>query len=362
MKMKKTAALLLSLTLTMSVFAACDKEKAKETEPSETTEEEITEETTAGETTTEETTETSESEILIANLSSYDDLTPDEAYEKYRAFASELEQKNNEAGFYYGFYEHFQDGKRIWILAVSNGVDDFAYYTSVDGEMKDVSAEFSTHMPDKGVFPFKHFMKFPCIISVEYNPEINEFAESLDDGVYYGEILAASENADKMMVEVWKSVKVTPEEYSALKVGDLVYEDEYGEIYVESIDDDGTVILSNMDMWLKKDESPEGNGNYILTYCGIPVGEHCMLALLSVDPDCKIEDHNEWLYTELDGYDDYLKNNPDLTVVGKTVYWYGTSQEKFYFPLGNGWGEHPAILDPVVIENDTIVEVCLDFR
>ena len=36
MKMKKTAALFLSLALTTSVFAACDKEKAKETEPSET--------------------------------------------------------------------------------------------------------------------------------------------------------------------------------------------------------------------------------------------------------------------------------------------------------------------------------------
>lgn len=362
MKMKKTAALLLSLTLTMSVFAACDKEKAKETEPSETTEEEITEETTAGETTTEETTETSESEILIANLSSYDDLTPDEAYEKLRSFATELEQKNNEVGLYYGFFDQLQDGKHIWILGVSNGVNDFAYYTSVDGEMKDVSEEYSTHMPDNGVFPFNHFMKFPCIIDLEYLGEIDEFAESLDDGVYYGNVLAVTENADKMMVDVWTSVKFSPKEYSALKVGDMIFEDEYEEIYVESIDDDGNVRLSNMDFCLEKDESPEGNGNYILTYYGIPIADHSIIALVSVDPDCKIEDHFEWLYTEIDGYEDYLNDNPDLTAVEKSVYWYGESNNEYIDPLSNGWRESGAMLNPVVIENNTIVEVCFDFR
>ncbi len=305
MKMKKAAALLLSLALSASVFAACDKEKAKETENSETTGT-TEEETTAGETTTSETTEPSETtDVFIANLSSYDDLTPDEVYEKYRAFATELEQKNNEAGFYYGFYDHFQDGKRIWILAVSNGATDFGYYTSINGEMIDVTEELGWEMPEKGIFSFNLFMRFPCILELR-TTEINEFAESLGDGVYYGNILAASENVDKMIVEVWKPVQFNPEEYSALKVGD-----------------------------------------------------HHMLALVSVDPNCKIEDHYGWVYTEIEGYEDYLNDNPDLTAVEKTLFWYGASQyDSFFLPLGNGWEEISAFLNPVIIENDTIVEVC----
>ena len=358
MKMKKTAALLLSLALTTSVFAACDKDKTKETETSETTETTEEEETTAGKfTTTEETTETSASEVYIAHLSSYDDLTSDEVYEKYRAFATELEQKNNEAGFYYGFYDHFQDGKRIWILAVSNGATDFGYYTSINGEMIDVTEELGWEMPEKGIFSFNLFMRFPCILELR-TTEINEFAESLGDGAYYGNILAASENVDKMIVEVWKPVQFTPKGYSALKVGDIVYEDEYSELSVESIDDDGNVILSNPDMFIVKDQSSEGNGNYILTYLGFSVGDHHMLALVSVDPNCKIEDHYGWVYAENEGYEDYLNDNPDLTAVEKTLFWYGASQyASFFLPLGNGWEDISAFLNPVIIENDTIVEV-----
>ena len=358
MKMKKTVALLLSLMLTASVFAACDKEKTKEKKISKTTEEETEEETTAGEsTTTEETTETSASEIHIAHLSDYDDLTPDEVYEKYRAFATELEQKNNEAGFYYGFYAHFQDRKQIWILAVSNGVSDFGYYTSINGEMIDVTEELGWDMPEKGIFSFKLFMRFPCILELRFT-EIDEFAESLDDGVYYGNILAVSENVDKMMVEVWEPVQFTPEEYSALKVGDIVYEDEYSELSVESIDDDRNVILSNPDMFIVKDKSSEGNGNYILTCLGYSVGDHHMLALVSVDPNCKIEDHYSWVYSEIEGYEDYLNDNPDLTAVEKTPFWYGSRRHaSFFLPLGNGWEENSSSLNPVFIENNTIVEV-----
>ena len=335
------------------------KDRTGETKgTTEETETSVQQTTETSETT--ETTETSETDPtrIASVLNEYDVLENGEAYGLLRDYATAIEKNYDGQSLKYGFFEHYQSGDHIWLLGVSNGIDEYGFYASVNGEIKDVTEQLGWSMRETGLFPYSQFMKLPCLIDLDYIDELTDVTDNIEDGMYYGGIYAVSEDAGKLVILAGDPVTFTPEEYENFKVGDVVYKD----ISITYIDDSGNVTLSNPDMTISPNSFDPNTEDYILMDSTVPVKTNYSVAVLSIDPDCNIIDKYEYLNMDAEGFDAYLSEHPDLTSLERTNYWYLSETDNLTEPLGEGWIYRPSMLLPVIIENNTVVEATLDFR
>ena len=307
-----------------------------------------------------ETTETSETDpTRIASVfNEYDVFENGEAYELLRDYATAIEKNYDGQSLKYGFFDHYQSGDHIWLLGVSNGIDEYGFYASVNGEIKDVTEELGYCMRETGLFPYTQFMKLPCLINLEYVDELTDVTDTLEDGMYYGGILAVSEDAGKLVILTGDTVTFTPEEYENFKVGDVVYKD----ISVTYIDADGNITLSDPFMSIRENYFDPNSEDYLLMDISVPLKTNYRVAVISIDPDCSIIDNYGYLNLDMEGFDAYLSEHPDSTALERTNYWYLADRDDLTEPLGDNWTYRPSMLLPVVIENNTVVEATLDFR
>ena len=198
----------------------------------------------------------------------------------------------------------------------------------------------------------------------------DEITDSIDDGTYYGEIVAVSEDGDYMLVTVGDPVSVTKEEYDALEVGDVVYSGEYsGDVYVQEIDDKGNKILSDYSMWFAPNGFTGNEDEYILVTSSVnPMTVNDKLFVVPISPDCEIDDHTEYLFSEpawneMDGsYDEYLDNLEDSTSLQETLYWFHFMVNNESGSLGNGWRETGGLIYPIVVENGEVTMMSIQWR
>ena len=138
MKKQKAAALLLSLTLAASAFAACNVEFQNDTETSETTETEATteNETESTDKPTEKPTDTSEeTEPDISSDVIGEGYGPDR-YTAYRDFATELKEEDDDLLFNYLENYSFDDIFRFDLTTYCPETGEVSvYFCSDDGFM-----------------------------------------------------------------------------------------------------------------------------------------------------------------------------------------------------------------------------------
>ena len=235
--------------------------------------------------------------------------------------------------------------------------------------------KYTTHTWDKtsdGGFAYSSyddFMKLPCLLNL-YICSYYEITDSIDDGTYYGEIVAVSEDGDYMLVTAGDPVSVTKEEYDALEVGDVVYSGEFsGDVYVQEIDDKGNKILSDYSMWFAPNGFTGNEDEYILVTSSVnPMTVNDKLFVVPISPDCEIDDHTEYLFSEpawneMDGsYDEYLDNLEDSTSLQETLYWFHFMVNNESGSLGNGWRETGGLIYPIVVENGEVTMMSIQWR
>ena len=366
--MKKRS--VIALLLLASMLVGCgNTEKSKvrhnEEETSEVTSE-TTEETTA-ETTAEPTptSEPTEKPTPTPQDINVDDLSMEEIHYLYRAFAEGLHKDNSELKF--GFVEISVDGSYVWCLATLDGNGTYAEYASVDGKMTDITKP--DHYLDSYVTSFENFMNLPCVTEVN-NYTFDEIVESIDDGTYYGNIMAISEDSNYMLVQVGDPVSFTKEEFDKLEIGDVVYHDIYSDedVYVESIDDYG-ITLSYDDLWISENTFIDNSNEYmIFSSSANPVTVNNKIAVVKISSDCEIDDTYKMLLngpdddSDPEGYAEYLEGLDNPTVLQKTIYWFYATQNWNIPSLGNQWNDFGGLLYPIVIKNGEVTMMSLQWR
>ena len=380
--MKKSSVITLILAgvlLTNCVSCLNEKKPKKEREPKETSETtEETEETIPSPTATPTPAPTIELTATPmpttkpaptknpSQTIAVDDISEDEIYAKYRSYVEEIYTGDNTK---YGFINIFRSEGDIWLLGVLRSNGEHAEYALINGEMTDVTAKLNWDNIDKQVTSYDDFMKLPCLLNL-YICSYYEITDSIDDGTYYGEIVAVSEDGDYMLVTAGDPVSVTKEEYDALEVGDVVYSGEFsGDVYVQEIDDKGNKILSDYSMWFAPNGFTGNEDEYILVTSSVnPMTVNDKLFVVPISPDCEIDDHTEYLFSEpawneMDGsYDEYLDNLEDSTSLQETLYWFHFMVNNESGSLGNGWRETGGLIYPIVVENGEVTMMSIQWR
>ena len=379
--MKKSSVITLILAgvlLTNCVSCLSEKKNKKdreEKETQETTEEtKVTEETipaptatptptpepTATPTPTEKPTPTQNPAQTIP----VDDISEDELYKTYRSYVEE----NHTGDEKYGYISIFRSGGDIWLLGVLNGNGEHTEYALINGEMTDVTDMLNHDNIDKQVTSYDQFMKLPCFVDL-YTCLADEITDSADDGTFFGEITAVSEDGGYMLVSAGEAVTLTKEEYDALEVGDVVYSGINEDIYVQEIDEDGYKRLSDFSMWFAPNDFTGNEDEYILVTSSVnPMTVNDKLFVVPISPDCEIDDHTEYLFSEptwnqMDGsYDEYISNLEDATSLRETLYWFHFMVNNESDSLGNGWRETGGLIYPIVIENGEVTMMSIQWR
>ncbi|MBO7450319.1 MAG: hypothetical protein J6U54_08095 [Clostridiales bacterium] len=372
MKMRTVVALLLMVSMLVGCGSTDKKSNVrhKEEEPSEITSEsteETTVETTAAPTPTSEPTEKPTPTPYAVNVD-VDDLSMEEIRYLYRAFAEGLHK--DEPDLKFGFMEITIKGDLVWVLATSDGNGTYAEYACVDGKMTDITNPDHADSIDFYVTSFDNFMLLPCVTELN-SYTYDEVVESIDDGTYYGDIMAISDDGNYMLILAGEPVSFTQEEYDHLEVGDVVYHNDYcdEDVYIESFNDNGFATLSESDLWIAENSFTDDEHEYMLFSSSYnPVTVNAKVVVVGISPDCEIEDTYRNLLVEPDsdsepeGYAEYLEDLDDPTVLEKTVYWFYSSMHCDLSSLGNGWTDNRGLLYPIVIKNGEATMMSLQWR
>ncbi len=366
--MKKSAvgiAVILSLMLVTSTICSC----SKELEDTESTQAELIEETVE-ETSFEEPANTSAPDeapeatsSLITTSINY--LSDEDIYNLFVNYANFIYSQNPDGNLRFNYSTDYTDGNIYPTLQIGYaGASTCQKYIIDNGEVV-----FYQEGPFNGIhFTYEEFIQLPIMIDMLFStrPIDNIRLETtVPDGTYYGDISAISLDGSMALITVGDPVIITTETYDSLEPGDhlpmlddnpfydLTVLDNYGEEGVLMFGDlyfieqaDGTYILKG-----DSDYTPIYNERFLL---------------INIAPDCHIEDTFIWLYGPHEGD----ISNIDISVfpysdgpnnLSNTTYFHSMTDSDFNTSY-NGWIECYGILEPVVISNNTIVNLRLGWR
>ena len=368
--MKKSSVITLILAgvlLTNCVSCLNDKKNDQDDKPEET--EETTVETSATPTPTEEPTPTPTPEPTAepepSEITAPDDLTADDLYQLYRQYAEEL--NSQEEGLLYGYhFTRLAAGvDQFWVLAVVYPDGTFGDFVSVDGVMTDISNDVTTNCTLDAMLPYDDFMKLPYLAENFYLSDA-EIVDTIEDGRYFGNVYAFTEDGRYMFAIVGDPVTVTPEKYEALEVGDLICTGPSGVDFVVTditYNDDGSVkkVRVNDHCWFLNDKLTLGDTYHLISGESDPVYINYRAVVIPVADDCGIDD--QFAYYIPDGYDAYVEGLEDPNVITSSAFWYqqllNAEDDPDYKDYGNGWMRSYALLYPIDIRNGQAVGMSL---
>ena len=387
-KFKNAVALLVTLSMAAGVFTACESNDSKKKDKHKKDRDHEVEETTEATTEPEETTATTveeteptieETEETVAPSDNNQFQVPyvDENNPTVKSFMllnqviDELNAEDPKGELRYSFSSgYYPEADCNWALLVGKeGEDEFDTLIVVNGEVYDEG--MSSHY---AYMPYDEIKKLPVFVEM-YSPintkEIHIDSE-IDDGTYYGSLLAFSLDGTKALVVLSDYITITEEEYDALQPGDhiSIADDDpeftaWYDLTVSNEYDGETYTMFDSNCWFSKME----NGDYILTTdsdCVVTYNDRYVF--VDIAPDCLTYDTFVYLYQS------YGEELPDLSVpqyVGgpnnfsNTFYFHEFTSDELdgsYNPNYPGWSEAYSILEPVIVEDNTITSIWLGWR
>ena len=350
-KLTKVAALVLAFSLAGFAIAGCNEDNKNR--DSDTSETEITEET--------ETTEVSEESESTVETQESDsaELSEEEVYMLYMEFIDEYNA--NHADSMYCFIDNYSiDTETNWSLLITSSDQSVAEeYTVANGEVTLVG---DTNRDDT-FYTYDTIIQFPVLFGPgqsAFGFECVELISSIEDGLYYGSIIAFSLDGTQMLVTLGDPVIISPDEYNALQEGDQI-----------SVNDGFELNLSTMSesqYSFREQNRGQDDASYILTTVNdMIVTINSRIMIIDVAPDCVICDHFQYmLHGVVEGYDYTQLPNSDGDNNFSNTYYYeyftSDSNTAINYPNYSTWTPAYGILEPVEIENNQIVSMTLGFR
>lgn len=381
MKRIKAEALILCLSLMITSLAACNSKSTDETikvrnkDVAETTEDITTIETTEATTTTEETTVETTTKITEETepVSSGNPGAGDARYDTYMEFCRGY--NNVDPDYLFGFSNNY--GVAPWTFNVLMYDPDFKTLTTYfyDGEKSfDLIAQET--IDENSEYKIEHLLsyddlcKLPCMISEDDFWEPMVFADKLDDGRYFGDAIAFSNDGTRAFLLLGKGIIYTEEEFNKLKVGDKIKIDYYGTEYatVTEVNDseyDYEKVILDCDLWFEQGSYTENETDYILmSDSSNPVYTDAKLVTLDLAPDADVTDTYRWLMG--DNFEDakiqFVEDNGYENALQVTDFWYYNAINEYRRESSNGWTPMFGLVYPVVIENGEISSINLEWR
>lgn len=368
-KFTKITAIMLTFCMALAMMAGCDdssskkskkdkKEKVSQEEVDEHNEitesiiadieaNETTEETEETEETTKETTEETTEETEVIEFTLPDGYASKEEYvfEKYQEKIDEINAEDPDALYCYADANEYGNDSWTSLVVLKTGASEPEEFNCKNGEL----VSLGTPAYADPAFDYETIKKLPVFMEVWGY----EFVDKIDNGTYYGSVWGFSLDGTKMLVSLGTPIIISADEYNSIKAGDVftVGDDEI----VVSDDYDGTNLMFNDDVWFSELE----DGNYVLmTSSDYILHYNDKVTIVDIAPDCDIYDNYVSLYGSSD--DTY---EPD-SFINSCYYAAYTDDNKagsFNYQIGD-WREAYAILEPVVVENNTITSVHLGWR
>lgn len=407
MKRLKFMAVLLAACLFASVFASCtSQEKEKEKDSREQTESttvkdeeetsaEETKESAPGEEATEESyevientesTEATEATIdtSLYQSGSYFDVKSDnelllaQGFFKCREWIEELHAENPDYYFVYGTLGIH--------TCIRYGTADNGFWTTryldYKGEEQTLDSSRPVYM-----FSYEDIMAFPMALNMGTSlfgeGHIFPLQDSIDDGTYYSEIIAMSVDGTKALIVAKDPIILTPDEFYNLKPGDRITipdsdplysfdltirdgfdpNDPYAsdpyepdKLFINFEEEETKLTYTFKYTAFRFLEMEDGNyilgmGPYNVSYAGM----NPRMAIVDIAPDCEIIDGTTkvtWINPTQYGFSDGINN------VTKSFFYYANAM--IDDPLiYNDWIAVESVLEPCVIENNTITKMTL---
>ena len=375
MKKLRIVSLVISMSLLAMMFGSCDskdknkksvKVRTEETEETETSEETETEETTTEETTeatTTETTASTEPKISLGTL----------RYEAYMEYAKT--QSETADYLLYGFITDYNYSPLQYDLLVCDPqIGELTTYYYTDDGVWTVSSTESIEEDDyriKNLLSYDELIKLPCMFDNDDLYGKFSYENTIEDGVYYGSVIAISEDTTKAYVRIGEGIILTEEEFNSLEVGDKIQIDENGYEYatVTAINDSddayNRVELDCEWVWFDKGVYTANENDYILmTDSENPITINDRIIEIPISPDCEVTDMFGWLIE--DGYEEdmnlFIEEQGIDSALAKSTFWYYAHTYQYRSEESNGWLPMWGLIYPAVIENGELTYMNLEWR
>ncbi len=383
MKNMRKLAIAVCLSMAVTMFASCapTTEQTKEKKETEAVTEEVTEEPTKA---PEEPTDVPDEplpsdDIVIMTDVILDDASGDARYAAYLDFATKLHEENADLRFTY--YDNYNTTPVSFCLQTYDPATGTytIYFCSDDGEMNVEDSYTLDEIYRDGAMSYTcsydAFMQIPCMCLAS----TDGIADRIDDGRYFGSIVAVSENADELLIYAGKQISLSEEEFLALKPGDKIEVGLYDYDYmtVVSVDEsktDGDRVEFDseyMDIWFTQGgKYAENDTDFILMSSNdCPVYSFEKLTRIHIASDCEIDDHGFAIYTMPEGYQENAKAFAELMgldapFASSACFYYSEALQdlEFRYESSNGWIPVYGFLWPFEVTNGQISSMYIDLR
>ena len=278
-----------------------------------------------------------------------------EQYEKFMEKIEELEAANPGALTYSierrAYDDHVTYG---FVLNVfySDEIGDYTSYFLTDGEWAEASSGEISHSDYCYSRPYEDIVKLPCLMATRclvhhesgdqrftncYSQEV----DSVEDGMYFGKMIAVSEDGTTAYMLVGDPVSFDLDEMSGLSEGDPIG---YSDFTVSSVyeDDDSDYIQINLDsdeygdqMFISTYGDWSGDRMYLRDMSGSFCLGNAVLVRVPIASDCQIDDTYFYYWAE-SNYDTTLERS-DTGVPFLDSYYYAYCVLKDDLEINNGW-------------------------
>lgn len=288
-----------------------------------------------------------------------------DSYNVFMSFIDEYEKAN--PGTKYRFTadnDERVDGPFWVLITYSSGKGNKAYCCDgnkvIDYEIEDWEM---IEKPKKGL-SYEAIKSIPTLFETGWDLRIET---SIEDGYYFGDIIAYSEDGKYLLFNYGKGSYIKIKDAKKLKTGDKVKFEGSNEIY--TVDKGSSGLDSSFDdewFYLGDDYLPEEMSEKYLMLMGPndnPEYSDMGTALLPISEDVEIIDKFDSYYStwEIDGYRESHNKagNPFLD----SAYYIGNSFIEGEFALwSNGYTSGEAFLYPIVVKDGKIVKIQLEWR
>ena len=363
--MKKTKILAILMAATM--LASCGKAPVEETTEETGKERETTTTTTTEETTTTEATPTPTPEPTTAATTeptsaeiAGDRYNDDE--DQYSIIKDKVD--SIEAEFPGSSYAIVIRPGGYLMLIASTG-EDMHFYVIDDDEM--VETESDIELEGVAMSSYEGIVSMPYLVPGYARGEL---VTSLEDGIYYGELIALSEDGTSIYVYAGNAVTFDRAYIESLSEGDQVTYICNGVECVSTIseiseytDDDGVVHesywLDNAELWISDDYEGDPDTMMLMSASYNPCREYNYTVVLPIASSCEVTDTFDRLYGDIDMSDMVPTGNP----IFDSRYWYVISSNESRDDLEDGWyRECCYLLYPIEIRNGEVVRLNVEWR
>ena len=309
-----------------------------------------------------ESTESSEISEVSEPVPVQDSYGPGD-YDVIMSFIDQIHEQYPDAEYAFESAYDQDEEHWYWIVVVSYSDGSFDFFRNIDGNM---TPENSILEFWGDSYTYDQIRNVPLIYNYSYDGI--EYADSVDDGVYFGSIVAVDSDLSEAIVCIGEPITRTVEELSGYEVGDTIRIDEIDYDFVVAEIDDGFIGSEDGEPYFSYSYTSaigEDDVMMLTEYSDNPCYCNQRYVVVPISPTCEVTD----VFSMLSGTDEADPTLDNGTTLSRSYYWtYMNSDLDMLSYLretdlaNNGYRLVYGLLYPVKIVNGQISNMNIEWR